>query len=109
VSEPPFRIEGRQIWIAGHRGVVRSALMRRLGREDCELVTVDRDQVDLRRQAEVQAWMHEAKPEVVILAEAKPEVVILAAARVSAAFRRTPAARPISSMTTSPCRPTLCP
>jgi GDP-L-fucose synthase len=70
-SELPFRIEGRRIWIAGHRGMVGSALMRRLTREDCELVTVDRDRLDLRRQADVQAWMHETKPEVVILAAAR--------------------------------------
>jgi GDP-L-fucose synthase len=70
-SKPPFRIEGRRIWVAGHRGMVGSALMRRLAREDCELLTVDRDRVDLRRQAEVQAWMHETKPEVVILAAAR--------------------------------------
>ena len=70
-SELPFRIEGRRIWIAGHRGMVGSALMRRLAREDCELVTVDRDRLDLRHQAEVAAWMHEAKPDVVILAAAR--------------------------------------
>jgi GDP-L-fucose synthase len=70
-SKPPFRIEGRRIWVAGHRGMVGSALMRRLAREDCELLTVDRDRVDLRRQAEVQAWMHETKPEVVVLAAAR--------------------------------------
>jgi GDP-L-fucose synthase len=67
----PFRIKGRRIWIAGHRGMVGSALMRRLAREDCELVTVDRDRLDLRRQAEVRAWMHEVKPDVVILAAAR--------------------------------------
>src|SRR5215813_3777859 len=70
-SELPFRIEGRRIWIAGHRGMVGSALMRRLAREDCKLVTVDRDRLDLRRQAEVQAWMHEVKPDVVVLAAAR--------------------------------------
>jgi GDP-L-fucose synthase len=70
-SELPFRIEGRRIWVAGHRGMVGSALMRRLAREDCELVTVDRDQVDLCRQADVEAWMHETKPDVVILAAAR--------------------------------------
>jgi GDP-L-fucose synthase len=70
-SELPFRIEGRRIWVAGHRGMVGSALMRRLAREDCELVTVDRDRVDLRCQAEVQRWMHETKPDVVVLAAAR--------------------------------------
>jgi GDP-L-fucose synthase len=51
--------------------MVGSALVRRLAREACELVTVDRDRLDLRWQAEVQAWMHEAKPDVVILAAAR--------------------------------------
>jgi GDP-L-fucose synthase len=70
-SELPFRLEGRRIWVAGHRGMVGSALMRRLAGEDCELITVDRDRVDLRRQAEVQSWMHEVKPEVVVVAAAR--------------------------------------
>jgi GDP-L-fucose synthase len=70
-SELPFRVEGRRVWVAGHRGMVGSALMRRLVREHCEPVTVDRDRVDLRRQTEVQAWMRETKPDVVILAAAR--------------------------------------
>ena len=70
-SELPFRIEGRRVWVAGHRGMVDSALVRRLAREDCEVLTVERDRVDLRRQAEVEAWMHETKPEVVVLAAAR--------------------------------------
>src|ERR1700722_18063867 len=70
-SEVPFRIAGRRIWVVGHRGMVGSALMRRLAREDCELLTVDGNEVYLQRQAEVQAWMHETKPEVVILAAAR--------------------------------------
>jgi GDP-L-fucose synthase len=70
-NELPFRVEGRRVWVAGHRGMVGSALMRRLALEDCELVTVDRDCVDLRRQDAVQAWMHETKPDVVVLAAAR--------------------------------------
>jgi GDP-L-fucose synthase len=70
-SELPFRIEGRRIWVAGHRGMVGSAVMRRLACEGCELVTVDRDRVDLRRQAEVETWMRTTQPEVVILAAAR--------------------------------------
>jgi GDP-L-fucose synthase len=70
-SEPPFRIEGRRIWVAGHRGMVGSAVVRRLAGEDCEVLTVDRDKVDLRRQADVQSWMHATRPEAVILAAAR--------------------------------------
>jgi GDP-L-fucose synthase len=71
LNELPFRIEGRRIWVAGHRGMVGSAVVRRLAGEDCEVLTVDRDRLDLRRQADVQAWMHAAKPDAVILAAAR--------------------------------------
>jgi GDP-L-fucose synthase len=70
-SELPFRIEGRRIWVADHRGMVGSAVVRRLAGEDCEVLTVDRDRLDLRRQADVQAWMHAARPDAVILAAAR--------------------------------------
>jgi len=70
--------------------MVGSAVVRRLAREDCEVLTVERDKLDLRRQAEVQAWMHASRP----------DAVILAAARVGG-IHATPAARPISSTTIS--------
>jgi GDP-L-fucose synthase len=70
-SELPFRIEGRRIWVAGHRGMVGSAVVRRLAREGCEVLTVERDKLDLRRQADVQAWMHASRPDAVILAAAR--------------------------------------
>ena len=67
----PFDLTGRRIWVAGHRGMVGGALMRRLAREDCALITVDRAALDLRRQADVEAWIAEARPDVVIVAAAK--------------------------------------
>jgi len=67
----PFDLTGRRIWVAGHRGMVGGALMRRLAREDCALVTVDRAALDLRRQADVEAWIAQARPDVVIVAAAK--------------------------------------
>jgi GDP-L-fucose synthase len=63
-------LSGRRVWVAGHRGMVGQALLRRLAREDCELLTVGRDEVDLRRQADVEAWMEARRPEVVIVAAA---------------------------------------
>jgi GDP-L-fucose synthase len=69
--ELPFRIEGRRVWVAGHRGMVGSAVVRRLARENCEVLTVERGKVDLRHQADVQAWMHATKPDAVILAAAR--------------------------------------
>jgi GDP-L-fucose synthase len=70
-SELPFRIEGRRIWVAGHRGMVGSAVVRRLSREDCEVLTVDRRKLDLCRQADVGKWMRDTKPEAIILAAAR--------------------------------------
>jgi len=69
-STPIFSLEGRRIWVAGHRGMVGQALMRRLSAMPVTLVTADRRDVDLRRQAETEAWMAANRPEVVIIAAA---------------------------------------
>ena len=71
VTDTPFSLSGKRVWVAGHRGMVGSALVRRLADEDCEVVTVGRSTVDLTRQAEVEAWMAEVKPDAVFLAAAK--------------------------------------
>lgn len=68
--EPPFRLAGRRVWVAGHRGMVGAALVRRLTAEGCAVLTVGRERLDLRRQAEVEAWMTAERPEVVFLAAA---------------------------------------
>ncbi len=70
VNEPQFPLAGRRVWVAGHKGMVGSALLRRLAREDCETLNVARDEVDLRRQAEVETWMAESRPDTVFLAAA---------------------------------------
>jgi GDP-L-fucose synthase len=70
-SEPIYALAGKRVWVAGHRGMVGAALVRRLEREDCEIVTVDRAALDLRRQADVEAWMADAKPHAVFLAAAR--------------------------------------
>jgi GDP-L-fucose synthase len=66
-----FPLDGKRIWIAGHRGMVGSALVRRLAREKCEIVVVDREELDLTRQGEVEAWLAEARPDAIVLAAAK--------------------------------------
>ncbi|MCE7030854.1 GDP-L-fucose synthase [Jiella avicenniae] len=71
MSDAIYDLAGKRVWIAGHRGMVGSALVRRLGREGCEILTVGRDDVDLTRQADVEAWMAETKPQAVFLAAAK--------------------------------------
>jgi GDP-L-fucose synthase len=66
-----FELGGKRIWVAGHRGMVGSALVRRLSREACEILTVGRDRADLRRQDEVEAFIKSAQPDAIILAAAK--------------------------------------
>jgi len=68
---PCYTLRSKRVWVAGHRGLVGSALVRRLQREDCEVLTVPREAVDLRRPAEVERWMKETRPHVVFLAAAR--------------------------------------
>src|SRR5215470_6730231 len=66
-----FPLKGRRIFVAGHRGMVGSALVRRLAQEECEILTVGRDAVDLRDQQAVDRWFDEHRPEGVLLAAAR--------------------------------------
>ena len=68
--EAPFRLAGRRVWVAGHRGMVGQALLRRLQREQCEILIVDHRSLDLRRQRETEEWLAGNRPEVVFLAAA---------------------------------------
>jgi GDP-L-fucose synthase len=70
-AEPAaYALAGKRVWVAGHRGMVGSAIVRRLAAEDCEVLTVGRAEVDLRRQAGVERWMAETRPDAVFLAAA---------------------------------------
>lgn len=66
-----FPIEGKRVWVCGHRGMVGSALLRRLRTENCQLLTADRRALDLTRQADVLAWLRANRPDAVIVAAAK--------------------------------------
>jgi len=67
----PFELKGRKVFVAGHRGMVGSALVRRLAREDVRPLTVGRDGLDLRNQAAVNGWFAANRPQAVFLAAAK--------------------------------------
>jgi GDP-L-fucose synthase len=71
VAGTPFELKGKRVYVAGHRGMVGSALARRLAPEDVRLVTADRSEVDLRNQAAVFDWFAKMRPQVVFLAAAK--------------------------------------
>ncbi len=66
-----YKLAGKRIWVAGHRGMVGSAIVRRLSREPCEIVTVERGRVDLVKQTPVAQWLELTKPQAVIVAAAK--------------------------------------
>jgi GDP-L-fucose synthase len=70
-SHATYSLAGKRVWVAGHRGMVGSAIVRRLQRGGCRIVTVSRSELDLTRQAEVEGWMAEARPQAVFLAAAK--------------------------------------
>ena len=69
--EPIYSLKGKRVWVAGHRGMVGSALLRRLAQVDCTVLTVAREDLDLTRQSEVEEWMKRTKPQAVFLAGAK--------------------------------------
>ncbi|MGK9237081.1 GDP-L-fucose synthase [Inquilinus limosus] len=64
-------MRGKRVWVSGHRGMVGSALVRRLAREDCTLLFVDRAEVDLTSQAATEGWMRRERPEIVFAAAAR--------------------------------------
>jgi GDP-L-fucose synthase len=71
MANRPFELKGKTVFVAGHRGMVGSALVRRLAREDVKLLTVPHSEVDLRDQAAVNKWFAGKRPQVVFLAAAK--------------------------------------
>ena len=71
MARTPFELKGKTVYVAGHRCMVGAALVRRLAREDVELLTVGRSEVDLRDQAAVAGWFAKKRPQVVFLAAAK--------------------------------------
>lgn len=66
-----YDLTGKRVWVAGHRGLVGGALVRRLAREGCEILTVDRATLDLTRQQAVEDWLATEKPDAVFVAAAR--------------------------------------
>ncbi|SDR82467.1 GDP-L-fucose synthase family protein [Bradyrhizobium canariense] len=71
MASTPFELTGKTVFVAGHKGMVGAALVRRLARENVELLTVGRNEVDLRDQAAVFGWFAKKRPQAVFLAAAK--------------------------------------
>jgi GDP-L-fucose synthase len=71
MSEILYPLAGKRVWVAGHRGMVGSAVARRLAFERCEVITAERSEVNLTRQAEVEAWLKNARADAIVVAAAK--------------------------------------
>jgi GDP-L-fucose synthase len=69
----PYRydLSAKRVWVAGHRGMVGAAIVRRLASESCEIITADRSVVDLTRQEAVERWMADVRPQAIFVAAAK--------------------------------------
>lgn len=67
----PFTLRGKRVFVAGHRGMVGSAIVRRLVDEDCEIITVPRSELDLRNAQQVKSFITERKPQAVFMAAAR--------------------------------------
>ncbi len=65
-----FSLKGKRVWVAGSTGMVGAAIQRRLRKEDCEILTTTRSELDLTRQSDVESWMAGRKPQAVFLAAA---------------------------------------
>jgi GDP-L-fucose synthase len=71
MTDLPYSLKGKRVWVAGHRGMVGAALVRRLEREGCTVLTATRGDADLTRQADVDRWVADTKPQAIFMAAAK--------------------------------------
>ena len=67
-QRPLFDLKGKRVYVAGHKGMIGSAIVRRLGVEDCAILMVDRRALDLTDQRATEAWLARERPDTVFLA-----------------------------------------
>lgn len=71
MQSPEYDLEGKTVWVAGHRGMVGSAVMRRLEREPCSVIDNGPERIDFRRQSLVEEYLGDTRPDAVIVAAAR--------------------------------------
>jgi GDP-L-fucose synthase len=64
-------LAGKRVFVAGHNGMVGSAIVRRLAREGCQIVTASHVELDLSRQEQTEAWLRQQRPQLVFMAAAR--------------------------------------
>jgi GDP-L-fucose synthase len=70
-SAPVFDLKDRRVFVAGHKGMVGSAVLRRLASEQCEVLSAEHSALDLSRQGDTESWMRANRPDVVVVAAAR--------------------------------------
>ncbi len=82
-ATPPstYDLAGKRVWVAGHCGMVGAALVRRLATEHCQILTATHAELDLRRQAETEAWLAAHRPHAMFLAAATVGGILASASR----------------------------
>jgi GDP-L-fucose synthase len=60
-----FDLRGKRVFVAGHRGLVGSAIVRRLAHENCKILTADRRALDLTDQQATEAWLERSRPDAI--------------------------------------------
>src|SRR5262249_25581673 len=70
-SAPLYPLKGKRVLVAGNRGMVGSALVRRLEREECTVLTISRAECDRRRQSDVEQAVSKLRPQAIFLAAAR--------------------------------------
>jgi GDP-L-fucose synthase len=63
-----FDLAGKRVFVAGHKGMAGSGIVRRLGQESCTVLVAERDELDLTRQDQTERYLSAARPDVVIMA-----------------------------------------
>ncbi len=64
----PFLLSEKRIYVAGHRGLLGSAIVRRLATENCEALVAERETLDLTDQNATQKWLERMRPDAIFLA-----------------------------------------
>jgi hypothetical protein len=66
-----YDLTGKRVFVAGHRGMVGGALVRRLADEGCEVITAGRGELDLTDQRQTFDWVASRRPDAIFMAAAK--------------------------------------
>lgn len=66
-----YDLSGKRVFVAGHCGMVGSAVVRRLVSENCTVLVVDRRELDLTKEEPTLRWLESNRPDAVVHAAAK--------------------------------------